>query len=81
MKFTGQQYIFVVIERNKQEQWSLRIHKHRNYLVHPRLKVMFFKQMKTAELILHLNYLQQMYHYEELFSILCLGIVSPRVPP
>lgn len=67
--------------KNKQEQWSLLSHKHRNYLVHQRLGVMLFKQMKTAELILHLNYHQQMYHYEEQFSILCLGIVSPRVPP
>lgn len=66
--------------KNKQEQWSLLSHKYRNYLVHPRLGVMLFKQMKTAKLILHLNFHQQMYHYEELFSILCLGIVSPRVP-
>lgn len=66
--------------KNKQEQWSLLSHKYRNYLVHPRLGVMLFKQMKTAELILHLNFHQQMYHYEELFSILCLVIVSPRVP-
>lgn len=37
-----------------------------------------FEKAKTAEQIVDLNCHQQMYSYEQLFSISCMGIVSPR---
>ena len=37
------------------------------------------KKKKTAEQIVYLNKQQQMYSYEQQFSISCLGIVSPQV--
>ena len=48
--------------------------------VHPTFGVMLFKQKKTAEQFVYLNYQQQMYSYEQQFSISCLGLVSPQVP-
>jgi len=49
--------------------------------VHPTFGVMAQgKKKKTAEQIVYLNYQQQMYSYEQQFSISCLGLVSPQVP-
>ena len=50
-------------------------------MVHPAFGVMAQgKKKKTAEQIVYLNYQQQMYSYEQQFSISCLGLVSPQVP-
>ena len=38
------------------------------------------KKKKTAEQIVYLNKQQQMYSYEQQFSMSCLGGVSPQVP-
>ena len=37
-----------------------------------------FEKVETAEQIVDLNCHQQMYSYEQQFSISCMGIVSPR---
>ena len=49
-------------------------------MVHPTFRVMALKKAKTAEQIVYLNYHQQMYNYEQQFSISCLEIISPQVP-
>ena len=53
--------------------------KQREKKVHPTFGVMALKKAKTAEHFAYLNYHQQMYSYEQRFSISSLGIVSTQL--
>ena len=53
--------------------------KQREKKVHPTFGVMALKKAKTAEHFAYLNYHQQMYSYEQQFSISSLGIVSTQL--
>ena len=49
------------------------------FKVHPTFGVMVLKKAKTAEHFAYWNYHQQMYSYEQQFSISYLGIVSTQL--
>ena len=54
--------------------------KQREKKVYPTFGVMVLKKAKTAEHFAYWNYHQQMYSYEQQFSISSLGIVSTQLP-